>query len=251
MNLNGKTAFITGAARGIGRATACALARAGANVMITTDRDLQGLSETESMIRELGGNVARMACDVTDAAQVVAAVKATVQQFGNLDCAVNNAAFFPPRADLTQLEERLARQAMEVDYWGVFHCMRAELEVMLPKGSGAIVNIASGAGLLGFPMSSAYCAAKHAVVGLTRSAALDYGARGIRINAICPGMVRTPPLEAFLANEHGRAIAAAMHPIGRVGEPEEIANAVVWLCSPASSFVIGACVPVDGGFTAQ
>lgn len=251
MQLEGKTAFITGAARGIGRATACAFARAGANVMITTARDQQGLAETESMIREAGGSVARMACDVTDPAQITAAVQATVQRFGSLDCAVNNAAFFPPRTDLTAIDEALARQTMEVDYWGAFHCMRAQLAAMLPKGSGSIVNIASGAGLLGFPMSSAYCAAKHALVGLTRATALDYAARGIRINAVCPGMTRTPPLEHFLANEHGRAMAIAMHPIGRIGEPDEIANAVVWLSSPAASFVVGACVPVDGGFTAQ
>lgn len=251
MSLEGKTAFITGAARGIGRATAIALARAGAHVMVTTARDEQGLAETEALIREFGGSAARMPCDVTDPAQVHAAIDATVQRFGRLDCAVNNAAFFPPRAELTTVDEAVSRQVMEVDYWGVFHCMRAELQAMLPRGSGAIVNIASGAGLLGFPLSGAYCAAKHAVVGLTRSAALDYGARGIRINAICPGMVRTPPLQAFLANEHGRAMAAAMHPIGRVGEPDEIAHAAVWLCSEQSSFVIGACVPVDGGFTAQ
>lgn len=251
MQLKGKTAFITGAARGIGRATACALASAGANVMVTTGRDMEGLAETESLIKKLGGQVAKMACDVTDAAQVNAAVEATVKQFGSLDCAVNNAAFFPPPAELTTVDEKLARQAMEVDYWGVFYGMRAQIAAMLKTGSGTIVNIASGAGLLGFPKSGPYCAAKHAVIGLTRSAALDYAKLGIRINAICPGMIQTPPLEHFLSDERMRAMAIAMHPIGRIGQPEEIANAVVWLSSPAASFVVGACMPVDGGFTAQ
>lgn len=219
--------------------------------MISTDRDHSGLATTEQMVRDIGGRVASVACDVTDSAQVDAAVKATVEQFGSLDCAVNNAAFFPGPAELPAVDEALARRVMEVDYWGVFHCMRAQIRVMLPRSAGTIVNIASGAGLLGFPRSGAYCAAKHAVVGLTRAAAIDYAARGLRINAVCPGMTRTPPLEAWLANEEARAIATAMHPIGRVGEPSEIADAVIWLSSARSTFVVGACLPVDGGFTAK
>ena len=251
MELAGKTAFITGAARGIGQAIACAFSRAGASVMISTARDRTGLGRTEQMIKEMGGNVASVICDVTNSQQVNAAVKATVERFGRLDCAVNNAAFFPARAELATVEETAARLVMEVDYWGVFHCMRAEIPPMLEQGGGTIVNIASGAGLLGFPQSSAYCAAKHAVAGLTRAAAIDYAQRRVRINAVCPGMVRTPPVEAFLSSEQGRALARAMHPIGRVGEPSEIADAVLWLSSERSSFVVGACLAVDGGFSAQ
>lgn len=251
MELKGKTAFVTGAARGIGQAIACAFARAGANVMIATDRDQDGLAATEKMVRDIGGKVARITCDVTDATQVAAAVNATVEKFGSLDCAVNNAAFFPPPTELVKVDETLGRRVMEVAYWGTFHCMRAQLPVMLGQGSGTIVNIASGAGLVGFPNASTYCAAKHAVVGLTRSTALDYAPRGIRINAVCPGRIRTPPVERALATEQARAAAIALHPIGRLGESEEVANAAIWLSSPSSSFVVGVALPVDGGFTAQ
>jgi len=251
VELAGKTAFITGAARGIGQAIARAFAQAGANVVISTARDRTGLAETERMIKEMGGKVTSIMCDVTNAAQVNAAVEATVEHFGRLDCAVNNAAFFPARAELATVDERAAREVMEVDYWGVFHCMRAEIPLMLSQGGGTIVNIASGAGLLGFPQSSSYCAAKHAVVGLTRATALDYAQRRVRINAVCPGMVRTAPVEAFISTEQGRAVVRAMHPIGRVGEPSEIADAVLWLSSERSSFVVGSCVAVDGGFSAQ
>jgi NAD(P)-dependent dehydrogenase (short-subunit alcohol dehydrogenase family) len=251
VELTGKTAFVTGAARGIGQAIACAFARAGANVMIITDKDEDGLARTERRVRELGGSVASMRCDVASASQVLEAVNATVERFGGLDCAVNNAAFFPRQAELTAVDEDLARRVMEVDYWGVFHCMRAQIPAMLRRGGGSVVNIASGAGLLGFPLSSTYCAAKRAVIGLTRAAALDYAPRGVRINAVCPGMVRTPALEPHLANADFRAAAIAMHPIGRVAEASEIAEAVVWLSSPRSSFVVGACIPVDGGYTAR
>lgn len=251
MELKGKTAFITGAARGIGRAIACRFARAGANLVIVTDRDQAGLAATAQLVRDIGGQVSTASCDVTDLRQVAAAIRAAVEKFGGLDCAVNNAAFVPHPAELAAADEAQARRAMEVDYWGVFHCMRAEIPAMLERGGGTIVNIASGAGLFGFPGGSTYCAAKHALVGLTRGAALDYASRSIRINALCPGMIKTPALEAVLANEKAHAAAIALHPIGRLGEPEEIADAALWLSSPGSAFVVGACISVDGGLTAQ
>ena len=250
MELEGKTAFITGAAHGIGRETACAFGRAGANVMVA-DVDEEALAATEEKARETGGHVARMTVDVTDADAVTAAIQATVERFGRLDCAVNNAGLFPPQAELFDIDEKTARRVMEINYWGVFYGMREEIKVMLRQGGGTIVNVASGAGLIGFPASSAYCASKHAVVGLTRSAAIDYAKRGVRINAVCPGGVDTRMVKALLQTDEGRAALTAAHPVGRIGQPAEIADAIVWLSSPRSGFVVGATLPVDGGYTAQ
>lgn len=250
MKLEGRTAFISGAGGGIGQSLATTFARAGANVLITDIRT-DALAATERLVRDAGGSVLARAGDLTDAGTVDALVAAAVSEFGGLDCAVNNAAFFPPTASLPDLDLALARQVIEVDFWGVFHGMRAQIRAMRTRGRGAIVNISSGAGLLGFPLSSIYCAAKHAVVGLTRAAAIDHSAQGLRINALCPGMIETPPLEAFLADPARRAGALAMHPIGRIGKPQEIADAALWLCSDDASFVTGVALPVDGGFTAQ
>jgi NAD(P)-dependent dehydrogenase (short-subunit alcohol dehydrogenase family) len=249
MELAGKTAFITGAARGIGQASACAFARAGANVMIA-DLEQSALAETEKMVRDIGVQVASMAVDVTSSARVTAAIKATVERFGRLDCALNNAGLYPPQADLVGVDEATARRVMEVNYWGVFYGMRAQIEAMLPQGGGTIVNIASGAGLFAFPLSSAYCASKHAVVGLTKSAAIDYASRGVRINCVCPGLIKTKMIDPLLENEAARAALTAATPIGRIGQPTEIADAVIWLSSTRSSFVVGDSIVVDGGYTA-
>lgn len=250
MRFAGKNAFITGAGGGIGQALAVAFAKAGANVMITDIR-AEALAATKELVSNIGASVLARTGDLTDPACVTGLVKAAVAQFGGLDCAVNNAGFYPPDEYLPDLDYALARKVLDVDFWGVFHCMRAQIPAMQARGRGSIVNISSGAGLLGFPRNSIYCAAKHAVVGITRAAALDHSAQGIRINAICPGMIETPPLEAYLADSAHRKGAVALHPIGRLGRPHEIADAALWLCSDQASFVTGIALPVDGGFTAQ
>jgi len=250
VKLPGKSTFITGAGGGIGQALAVAFAKAGANLLITDIR-AEALAATEALVRDVGVSVLARAGDLTDAPFVNDLVSKAVQQFGGLDCAVNNAGFYPPDEYLPDLDCALARKVLEVDFWGVFHCMRAQIPAMQARGGGSIVNISSGAGLLGFPRNSIYCAAKHAVVGITRAAALDHSAQGIRINAICPGMIETPPLQAYLADPARRKGAVALHPLGRLGRPHEIADAALWLCSDQASFVTGIALPVDGGFTAQ
>jgi NAD(P)-dependent dehydrogenase (short-subunit alcohol dehydrogenase family) len=250
VDFKGKTVFITGAGGGIGQASACAFAEAGANIILT-DTDQKSLSRTEAMVRERGAVAASMVLDVTDRPAVMEAVQATVNQFGSLDSALNNAGIYPTQAELAKVDEEIARRVMEINYWGTFHCMQAQIEAMLRQGGGTIVNVSSGAGLIGFPLSSAYCASKHAVVGLTKSAAIDYAARNVRINCICPGVIETKMVDALLAGNEAKAAITAGHPIGRIGQPSEIADAALWLSSPRSSFVVGASISVDGGFTAQ
>ncbi|WP_150126826.1 glucose 1-dehydrogenase [Sphingomonas panacis] len=250
MDIAGKVAFITGAGSGIGRASACAFARAGASVMIV-DMNESGLMETAGLIEEIGGAVATMTVDVTDGSSVAAAVAATVERFGRLDCAHNNAGVGGTPAELAESDEASARQVMDVNFWGVFHGMRAQIAVMLRQGGGTIVNTASAAGLVGLPSLSVYSASKHAVVGLTKTAALEYATRGIRINSVCPGVIETPMSTPLFEVPGLHAAMAAVHPIGRFGLPTEIADAVLWLSSSASSFVVGASIAIDGGSTAQ
>ncbi|WP_197911931.1 SDR family NAD(P)-dependent oxidoreductase [Kineobactrum salinum] len=250
MDLEGKTAFITGAASGIGRATACAFARAGANVMMV-DREKGGLEETADMVRKNGVAVGTVVADVTDRVQISEAVKATIEQFGTLDCAHNSAGFYPAPMDIVDVSEDIARRTLEVNYWATYYCMQAQIKVMLERGGGTIVNTSSVAGLVGAPNDAVYSASKHAVVGLTKSVALAYAARGVRINVVCPGVIETPMVEKIIGTDEGRSVVTAMHPIGRLGAPEEIANAVVWLSSPAASFVVATSFAVDGGFTAD
>jgi NAD(P)-dependent dehydrogenase (short-subunit alcohol dehydrogenase family) len=248
MTLKGKTAFVTGAASGIGRESARAFARAGANVM-AVDLEEEGLIETAALVRSAGGAVETAVVDVSDAGRVTAAIKATVERFGSLDCAHNNAGYFGSPGELVSFPETTARRMMDVNYWGAFYCMRAQIEIMLRQGGGTIVNTASGAGLVALPKFSPYCASKHALVGLTKSAAVEYAARGVRINCVCPGVVETKMVSDLLASDEARAALRALSPIGRFGQPAEIAEAVIWLSSPQSSFVVGATLPVDGGYT--
>ena len=248
MELSGKVALVTGAGSGIGRASAIALARAGARLMIL-DVAAGGLDTTAAAIRETGGEVLQGTANVADPKAVTDAVDACVERFGNLDIAHNNAGVSGPAQDFADVQVDEAARIIDVNFWGVFHCMQAQIRHMLAQGGGTIVNTASGAGIVATPSYSSYCASKHAVVGLTKSVAAEYAARGIRINSVCPGYVETPMTDPQRSDEAARLAIAAAHPIGRVAQPEEIAEAVLWLASPRSSFVVGANLLVDGGYS--
>jgi NAD(P)-dependent dehydrogenase (short-subunit alcohol dehydrogenase family) len=249
--LEGKAALVTGGGSGLGRASAIALARAGATVTVA-DVDEQGGKETAALVsEEAGGDADFVRADVTQADEVAAMVDKTVARWGHLDCALNNAGttgVSAPTADYT-LEDW--NRALALNLTGVFLCLKYEIPAML-EGGGAIVNMASGAGLVGFAGLPAYVASKHGVVGLTRAAALEYASQGLRVNAICPGSTRTPMLEEFMGGDAQveRMMTRAV-PLGRLGRPEEIAEAVVWLCSDAASFVVGHALAVDGGSVIQ
>ena len=250
--LEGKVALVTGTAAGIGRASALALAHAGAAIC-ASDIDETGAAETARDITDAGGRAISCLCDVTDAAQVVAMVEATVAAFGRLDAAVNNAGisgYFFQR--LHEADDEMFDRVLNVNLRGVWHCLKAELNQMLAQDSGgAIVNIASVAGLIGAPKAADYTASKHAVIGITKSAALDYAKSGIRVNAVCPAYTDTAMVQGAIAGNPAMAsIMARAIPMGRLGQPEEIAEAVVWLCSDAASFVTGHALVLDGGLVA-
>jgi NAD(P)-dependent dehydrogenase (short-subunit alcohol dehydrogenase family) len=251
--LTGKVALVTGGASGIGRATALIFAREGATLVIA-DMHEEGGQQTVHMIRENGGDATFVQVDVSRAIEVEAMVSATVETYGRLDCAHNNAGIGSrPRVRLHELSEEGWDQVMSINLKGVWLCMKYELIQMLQQGHGAIVNTASIMGLVGsWSRSGAYNASKHGVVGLTKTAALEYATAGIRVNAVCPGYIRTPLIaEALTSNPEMEAQIIARHPVGRMGRPEEIAEAVVWLCSAAASFVTGHTMTVDGGYVAQ
>ncbi|MEV5837542.1 SDR family oxidoreductase [Nocardia sp. NPDC052112] len=249
--LEGTRAFITGGGTGIGQASAIALAAQGCFVTIA-GRTQRTLEETVTLVREAGGSAAWVLCDVSDEASVAHAVDAAASEDGRLDYGINSAGVsggddLRPLADYSN--EQFDRM-IDIDLRGTFLSMKHELRHMVPFGHGSIVNIASGAGIVGVPGFAGYVAAKHGQVGLTKTAALDYGTRGIRVNAIAAGLVDTPLIAEGRPPEIMAARIAA-HPIGRIGRPEEIADAVVWLCSERSSFVTGTAIPVDGGYAAR
>lgn len=249
--LEGKVALITGAGSGIGRASALACAREGAKVMVA-DIIVAGGEETVQLIKNAGGEAAFIKVDVSQAAEVAAMVNKVVETYGRLDCAFNNAGVEGEFTSTAEYSEAGFDKVLAVNLKGVWLCMKYEVPQLLKQGGGAIVNTASGAGLIGVAGLSAYVASKHGVVGLTKTAALEYAKSGIRVNAVCPGVIQTPMVARLTAHQPQMAEAmVAAEPMGRAGKPEEIAEAVVWLCSDAASFVTGHAMSVDGGYVAQ
>ncbi len=248
--LKDKAALITGGGSGIGRAAALIFAREGAKLAIA-DLNANGAQETVSMIERAGGQAFCVQCDVLKPAAVEDLVAQTVRRFGRLDCAFNNAGIGGDLARTADSTEECWDAVVGIDLKSVWLCMKYEIAQMLKQKSGAIVNTASIAGLGANPLGIAYSAAKHGVVGLTRTAAVEYAKIPIRINAVCPGVTETPMVEAGIAKRpQMRRVFQKIHPMGRLGRPEEIGEAVAWLCSDAASFVTGIPLPVDGGFTA-
>ena len=247
---DGKVALVTGAGGGIGRATAIAFAREGAR-LVASDVEGAGGEETARLVAEAGGTAIHIACDVTRPEEVEALVQAAVDGFGRLDCAHNNAGIEGAYGRTADCDEENFDRTCAVNLKGVYLCLKAELAHMLGAGGGAIVNTASVAGVEGAKNLPAYVASKHGVMGLTRTAALEYATRGIRVNAVCPGPIRTRMLEALMEeNPRMEPAMIAAVPMRRLGKPEEIAEAVVWLCSDRASYVTGQGIVVDGGFTA-
>jgi NAD(P)-dependent dehydrogenase (short-subunit alcohol dehydrogenase family) len=246
----GKVALVTGAGSGIGRATALAFARAGAAVVVA-DVDGEGGERTAQEVRDAGGDAIFAHTDVSRAASVEALIEQTLALYGRLDCAHNNAGVAGTAARTADYAEDAFDQVIAVNLKGVWLCLRAEIRAMLATGGGAIVNTSSAHGLVGGYGMSAYAASKHGVVGLTKTAAIEYARRGIRVNAICPGAISTPMSAPLAADPRTEARVLGMEPIGRWGTPEEVAGAVLWLCSDAASYVTGLIMPVDGGMVAQ
>lgn len=260
--MKNKVALVTGAADGIGRASAIAFGKAGAKVVVA-DINPQGGEETVRLIAVAGGKATFIQTDVVRANDVALLVRRTIELYGRLDYAHNNAGVLGTRLRTADRSEEEWDRTIGVNLKGVWLCMKHEIPRMLEQGGGAIVNTASAAGLVGFAKSSAYTASKHAVVGLTKAAALEYVSAGIRINAVCPGLIETEMVERTVLGDNGNSVLrrlkkfgiwgvlAAKQPSRRIGTAEEVAEAVLWLCSDAASYVNGHALVVDGGFVAE
>jgi NAD(P)-dependent dehydrogenase (short-subunit alcohol dehydrogenase family) len=250
-DFTGQVALVTGASSGMGLATAQAFAEAGATVVLADIND-QTLGAATDELTASGHQALGVTCDVANEDQAAAMVEGAVASFGRLDMAFNNAGIQVPPTDAADEPAENFDRVNAINLRGVWTCMKHELGQMRAQGSGAIVNCSSLGGLVGLPGRAAYHASKHGVIGLTRSAALEYASRGIRINAVCPGTIETPMVRDMIdKGELDVPEAVKNQPIGRLGRADEIAAAVLWLCSPAASFVLGVALPVDGGYTAR
>lgn len=247
-DFTGRVALVTGASGGIGRAAALGFAAAGASVVVSDVNDAGG-EETVALIADAGGNAVYQRCNVADSAEVDMLIARAIDHFGRLDFAHNNAGINNLGAD--EYEDPIWDRSLAINLSGVMYCMRAEAKAMLALGKGAIVNTASINGLVGNGQQPAYTATKHGVVGLTRHGALRWAKAGIRVNAVCPGVIETPMTAPLVADPNIRNVIDGMTPMGRMGRAEEVAAAVLWLCSDHASFVTGHPLVVDGGATAD
>ena len=248
-DFSGKVAFVTGAGSGIGRATALAFACAGASVTIA-DISAAGLAETEGQMKEMGAQVLAVGCDVTKSADIKSALDQTIARFGRLDAAFNNAGIEQPGASIVDLTEEMLDRVLNVNLKSVFLCMKHQIPLMLQNGGGAIVNTSSGAGVIAIRNQSGYCASKFGVTVASKVAALEYADQGIRVNALCPGIIDTPMIARYTGGtEEGRAQIIKQEPVGRMGRPEEIAATVLFLCSDMGGFITGHALVADGAQT--
>ena len=248
--LEGKVSLITGGGSGIGKASALAFAREGSKV-VAADVNVEGGEQTVRLIQDTGGEATFVRADVSNSGDVSDMVSHAVQTYNRLDCAFNNAGISGGRGRIHEYTEDDWSRVLNINLTGVWLCMKYEIIQMLKQGGGAIVNTASVMGLVGGSRSPAYGATKHGVVGLTKTGAVDYAQEAIRINAVCPGYIRTPMIEqSILSDPVAEERVVSRHPMHRLGTPEEIAEAVVWLCSDAASFVTGHAMTVDGGYVA-
>jgi NAD(P)-dependent dehydrogenase (short-subunit alcohol dehydrogenase family) len=246
-SLENKVAIITGGTSGIGRETAVLFAEAGAKVVVAGRREAEG-KETVDLMRKAGGDGFFVKTDVAKAADVQALVQKTVDKFGRLDTAFNNAGIEGNWVPMVDISEEDWDRTIDINLKGVWLCLKYEIQQMLKSGGGTIVNMASVAGLMGSPSAAPYCASKHGVIGLTRTAALEQAKQKIRVNAVCPAVIESPMEQRLFSEPEVHKFAVGMHPIGRIGTAREVAEAVLWMCSEKSSFMTGHYMVLDGGF---